>query len=86
MTQAELLEQSWGAQIQGGQALTAGLMGQRTSQEGLAATRCAMNEQILTQTDPVTTGETGELRPIHSSMGTEVEVLDTGALPQLREL
>ena len=47
VTQAELLEQPRGAQIERGQALAAGLVGEGTAEEGLAAAGGAVNDEIL---------------------------------------
>src|SRR5437773_6702896 len=53
MTEAEFLEQPGSAQIQRGQALTAGLVGEGATKKRLAATGGAVNDEILTSANPV---------------------------------
>ena len=61
-------------------------MGQRTSQEGLAAAGGAVDDEVLRRGDPLAGGETGQLRAIQSAARAQLDVLQASALLQLREL
>src|SRR6266508_1636828 len=80
VTQAQFLEQSRRTQVQRGQTLATGLVGESASEEGLAATGSAVNDQILSGTDPIAAGEACQLTAIESAARAEVDVLEAGAL------
>ena len=83
---AELVEQPRRAQVQRGEALPARLLGKRAGEEGLAAAGGAVDQEILGLADPVAAGEAGELGAIEPAAGAVVDVLEAGALLELREL
>jgi hypothetical protein len=62
VTQAKLLEQPGGAQIERGQTLAAGLVGEGTAEKGLAAAGGAVNDEIVAGADPIAAGEARALR------------------------
>ena len=86
MTDAEFVEQSRRAQVERRQSLPAGLLGERTGDEGLAAAGGTVEQEILGLTNPVAAGEAGQLAAIQAAAGAVVDVLDAGALLELGEL
>ena len=86
VTEAEFLEQPRRAQVERGQALAAGLMGEGAAEKGLAAAGGAVNEEILAGANPVAAGKAGELAAIESAPSAEVEVLKAGAFLERGQL
>ena len=86
MTEAQFLEQAGGAQIERGQTLAAGLVGEGTAEEGLAAAGSAVNDEILAAADPIAAAEAGDLAAIESASRAEVEVLEACAFLKGGEL
>ena len=63
--------------------LAAGLVGERTGDEGLARSCCTEQDEIERLSDPVAGGELGERGPRDAAAGAAVDVLDVGADAQL---
>jgi hypothetical protein len=55
-------------------------MGEGTAKKGLAAAGGAMNDEILSRSNPIATAEAGDLAAIEAAARAKVKVLEAGAL------
>jgi hypothetical protein len=78
MTDTELIEQPWGAQVQRGEPLPACLLSEGAGEPRLAGAGGAVEQEVLRVTYPVAAGEAGDLVAIETAPGTEVDVFDAG--------
>jgi hypothetical protein len=83
MGQAQLLEQSGQAQIQGRVAFATGLLSQSTGDPGLAHTGCAVDDQIEPLVDPAAGGQLKHQCLVEPARCAVVQILDTGVVLEL---
>jgi hypothetical protein len=86
VTQAQFVERARRAQIQSGETLAAGLVGQRARHEGFAAAGGCVNQKIVRAADPVAGSQAGELGAVEPAASAEVELFQSSALFELSQL
>jgi hypothetical protein len=80
--QSQFLQQPGQAQIAGGVALAAGLVGQGAANPGLADAGGAEDRHVEAFADPVSAGQLGDESLVQTARGAVVEVFQASALPE----
>jgi hypothetical protein len=78
MCESRLMQETGGTLEADVEVLAAGSVGKSTSQEGLAHSRGAEDEDVEVLVDPLTLGQLENESPFEATRGREVEVFDGG--------
>jgi hypothetical protein len=79
VSDAQFFQQTTEANVEHGEALTAGLLSERTGEPTLAETGSASGDHRLPSAHPITGSESGDQSGVESAHRTGVEIFETGA-------